>query len=1143
MALLSGPALAADPNNSDITTKVTTNLQTATANAGAASDITIETNGSVVVQSTTPIIQINSSNIVTNKGAISNANTQGATGIELDAGNSGAFDNIGSVDMTGSGQSKIGINIVQPTGSTATVFNGVPLPGAAIPVTTNTIIDLDAESTFSIAGDNSTGIAMNSAVTANGDILIGGTMTLTPTSTTNSTSGGNMTGVNLAGTLNGNFTVQSTGSINVFGPSAHGVILTGLLNGTFTNLGTIQALGTTTPSTTQSNPEAGSAVVIENSIMNGFYNGGPSATGSTVGRASIAESGDEAAINISIGAAPTGPLTIGVLTDPLSDPAATNSSFINRGAIGVTALSPNVGVQGISINGTQAFNVDFTGNFFNGGTITATATNTTAQLSATVVGGLVVGGYTNIPKLINSNESGSGTISATISGVEPSIAVGIDIQQNATLSEIDNSGTITATASTTDTTNTSLSAFAIRDETLGGTLTKIVNSGQIVAIASALDNGLQVASAIDLTDSAQNVTVTNTGGITGSIILGSGSDTITNIGTGPHSLATIAGNIDFGGGQDSLTIGDVAGTDPGTVTGQLQEALGGSVSITVNPGSTLTVGNDGTDTNNGPNLSVNVPVSHVEVESGATLGLTLAQVFNVNGPSISFAGPVINASSNSATIDIASGAAMNVAFGSFVGSTTASASSQFILLDASAGNLTIGSVSTLGNEIAGASVIPFLFTGSVCTYNVAGSTLPCTGTNPINSTDSALVLNLTPKSATDLGLTGYAAKMFPLANVALANDNPLGAAVITAGSGFDGTTATGKAQGDALYQKIYGQFAPDVTGSQRALVVALTDQATGAVGARQRALRMYAGQNGDATLWGQEFTERLNVGNQTAAGGFNDSGFGFALGMDGGAPASGRYGLAFTFYSGDTSEKDPRDTKTTSQWYMLTGYTDWRGRGFFFDSQLSVGYGSVDGQRFFDFGGVSRTADGKRSAELVSGGATAGVAMTAGGTVIMPQISIDGMAMREESYTETNNGQTTSNAVDGFDLAVKQEYNQSLRAFGGIDLRQDMNFGDFFLQPELRAGYRYDFLNAAQKLDAQFVCSTVSQSAGGCGDTAFSITGPDPAKGNVVLGGSIATTTGAWSIGLNYDYIRGLGNGGGHDSVTQDGTITLVGRI
>ena len=56
--------------------------------------------------------------------------------------------------------------------------------------------------------------------------------------------------------------------------------------------------------------------------------------------------------------------------------------------------------------------------------------------------------------------------------------------------------------------------------------------------------------------------------------------------------------------------------------------------------------------------------------------------------------------------------------------------------------------------------------------------------------------------------------------------------------------------------------------------------------------------------------------------------------------------------------------------------------------------------------------------------------------------------------------------------------------------------------------------------------------------TAFSLTGPDPARGNAVFGGSVAATTGAWSIGLNYDYLRG-----DDGSISQAGTLTLLGRI
>ncbi len=749
----------------------------------------------------------------------------------------------------------------------------------------------------------------------------------------------------------------------------------------------------------------------------------------------------------------------------------------------------------------------------------------------------------HINKIVNSDEEAHGNaasslISATISGATPAIATAIDIRQSGFLQEIDNAGTISASATTTDLTIANLAAFAIRDETIGGTLTTINNTGVIAALVTPLNNGQQIGAAIDLVDSILPVTLTNQGTISGAIVFGTGNDIITNSATTPAAPATITGNLDFGGGTDTLQLGQTGNSShPGNFIGSIQEATGGTVAIDIGPGSELLLKNDGTDSNLGINLTTNLPVSTLTVESSATLGLTLAQVFNVNAPG-ALPGDALPVIQSTGQINIPTGALMNVTFGSFITATNVTDSSQFVLLDAPNGMLNIGNVGNLDSQIAGSN-IPFLFTGGVCVFNepTAPVANQCTGPEPINNTDSELILNLKPKTAAELELSGYAAKMFPLANVALANDNILGGAVIQAGTG-NLTTA----QGNALYQKIYSAFAPDVTGSQRALAVALTDQATGAVGARQRALRMYAGQDGDATMWGQEFTERLNVGSQVEAAGYNDSGFGFALGIDGGSPAAGRYGAAFTFYSGDTSEKQPRESKTTSEWYMLTGYSDWRGRGLFLDSQLSVAYGSIDGKRDFDFteADVRRVAEGKRSAALIAGGLTAGVALTAGGTVIMPQISIDGMSMREEGYTETNGGATTSQANDGFDLQVRQEYNSSLRGFLGMDMRQDLNFGEFFLQPEVRAGYRYDFIDGAQKLKAQFVCSTV---AGGCPATEFSITGPDPAKGNAVLGGSIAATTGAWSIGLNYDYIRGLGNGGGHDNVTQSGTITLVGRI
>jgi hypothetical protein len=114
-------------------------------------------------------------------------------------------------------------------------------------------------------------------------------------------------------------------------------------------------------------------------------------------------------------------------------------------------------------------------------------------------------------------------------------------------------------------------------------------------------------------------------------------------------------------------------------------------------------------------------------------------------------------------------------------------------------------------------------------------------------------------------------------------------------------------------------------------------------------------------------------------------------------------------------------------------------------------------------------------------------------------------------------------------LTVQPVYYKSARIFGGLNVREDLNLGDFYLQPEARAGYRFDFLSNAQEVKAAFASTP---------GTEFTLTGPDPDQGTAVLGGSLAATTGAWSVGLNYDYLRG--NNG---SVSQVGTVTLVGRI
>ncbi len=129
---------------------------------------------------------------------------------------------------------------------------------------------------------------------------------------------------------------------------------------------------------------------------------------------------------------------------------------------------------------------------------------------------------------------------------------------------------------------------------------------------------------------------------------------------------------------------------------------------------------------------------------------------------------------------------------------------------------------------------------------------------------------------------------------------------------------------------------------------------------------------------------------------------------------------------------------------------------------------------------VVRTAASKRAALFLSGGFSTGAVLASGGTSIVPQFSVDGLTMREEGYTETGGG-------DGVDLKVDPYYGKSLRAYLGTSIRQDLNFGDFFLQPEARVGYRYDFLADPAKIKASFASVTPA--------SFFTLTGPRSRQG------------------------------------------------
>lgn len=1099
VALLAAPAHA----DTSITNKTT--KQVTTSSSG---NVTISSAGSVVVTTAGPAVEINSANTVENQGQISNINTTDAIGVQLDGTKSGngpgqgtdALQNLKSILVNGSGNTKTGILVAAPDGA-GDIFNGN--------------INLEAGSTLNVKGDNSFGLNVASGATLNGDITIAGGILTNPSQI--SSTGGTATGMAVNGSINGNISIATGGSILAYGSAAEGLTILGPVSGSLANAGTLTAAGTSTPSSAGTNPQARSALIISNDIGGGIYNAGPSPSSASTATATMSVQGTGPAIYISpnaLGSTTSTGLTIGTFSDT-DDP---NFSLLNRGNIASTSLNQNVSETNIWISGGLGAPVSFTGGIFNSGSISAASTTDGKNINSFNATALLIDDYVNLntgnaapAAIVNSNESGSGTISAAVSGLTGGVATAIRIGLNKGLTNVSsliNKGTIAASATTTDiTTKNTLAAYGIVD--LSGSLTSIDNSGVIAATATTLQNNNQITVAADLSASTKNINFVNSGTIIGEVKFGYGNDTLDVNGPAGGTAAIVNGDILFGGttagGDDTLNIGTVTN---GSVIGAVTEVGAGRVNINI--------GGGGTGSLTLQNTASSLVVDKLQVNDGGALHVTLSNAFNQDASSTNPA--VVTAH----TIDFAQLAKLDIGFGSFV-STPQTGAAKFTVFDAD-GGITMAAPGSIKTYIQ--NTIPYLFIPTICGYNITGGFTNDSGCSVQTTATSKLVVTLKPKTASQLHLTGNVARIFPYANDALATDDQLGAAIVT------------NVTSDQTAQAAYSSFLPDLSGSSRAVAISITDQATGPVGARQRALRMYAAQPGGTTMWGQEFVERLTSGGDTEA--YRASGFGFALGFDGGDPMNGRYGAALTFFSGDQTGKGPNFTKTNNQWYMLTGYTDWRGKGLFLDTQLTVGYANLDGKRSIQFTDASgnalftRHADGKRAGLLFAGGASTGVVLTYGSTVFMPQISMDGLTMREEGYTESGGGAATGvgHTKDGFDLRVQPYYASSLRGYAGTTLREDLKWGDFYIQPEGRVGYRYDFLANAVTLKAAFA------SMANTSRNQFTLTGPSPERGNLILGGGLAVTTGAWSLGVNYDYLRGSGG-----SVSQTGTITLVGRI
>ena len=686
----------------------------------------------------------------------------------------------------------------EPTGGTSPV---------AIDLAAGSVVEVQGTNSFGInliaptynEVGTTTVYTPSGGATLVGDIDVGGSILLEPT-TAGSTTGTDNIAINIAGynqgTANtpnpalaaigmanapyamvGNLNILQGGVVSSEGAGAQGIVVLGAINGAINNSGQVETFGTTTPSSAlnASDPEAGPALVIANNVTGGIFNGGPTSGGgtSTQARATLSTAGDSETVDIApaFNQAVQLPVTIGGYTDS----AGYTYSLLNRGNITATAEDANISTIGILMSGEPGAAVTLTNGIFNAGSISAGATtNTNGSMSASVVTATAidVGNYVTIGQgagtnsggvpaaaiaalpggatgyaLVNTNETGGGSISASVSGAQTGSATAILIEAQKTggvagsLSSIFNSGTIQAQASTTNLDSTGIAAYAIRDES--GSLQTIYNEGVISATTTTLNNNLQVADAIDTSsNTTTSVTITdqstgaNAAEIVGDIHFGTKAGTLTITGTNSNFPALVAGNLFFNNptGANTVTVNSF-----GNYSGQIFQAPGGSIDIDVESnGAFDLLTSQPTNLNSTVSQAVQpgtpINVGTLNVVTGGNLSISLSQAYNVNAFTANNV-TILNAQ----TVNIGGNGitpTMTLTFGGFVSSPSVTGkAAEFVLLstpsvaDGGSFNISPQELTLLTNTYdsslnpsATKNGIPFLFNSNVCTFNVTGAT-------------------------------------------------------------------------------------------------------------------------------------------------------------------------------------------------------------------------------------------------------------------------------------------------------------------------------------------------------------------------------------------------------------------------------------
>ncbi|WP_121114442.1 autotransporter outer membrane beta-barrel domain-containing protein [Croceibacterium ferulae] len=956
-------AIAAPAAAQDITTRVTNPVRTATIANGAAGNITITAAGSVVPGGGTAVT-MDSNHAVSNAGAITIANSNNAVGILAQAGTSGDITNTGTITLDEPYTPTDTDNDGDLDGPLALGSNRIAIRTAGAHAGR-----ISHTGTIVVEGNDSAGIRLEGPLT--GALVHDGSTTVT---------GDRVVGL-AAQAVTGN--VRLAGTLTARGAGAVGAHFAGDVTGAMVVQGAITATGyrynTTPAGATKLDADdllqGGSALLVEGNVSGGIVLAVPprdaSPTNDDEDSDGIPDSREGSAQVVSLGAAPA--MLIGATNRAIAiGPVAGTSSGYGLqidGRIGADGIHSGVNGNGLVIGG-RGGDVSIANGIGIAGSITANANDASATALR-----LGAGASTAVLQVSGTVEARGGNGSAA-----QTTAVAIDA--GASLPTIRNSGVIRATAA-----GANGNATAIIDRS--GTVTLLENSGGIAASGAAVNSGRNIA--IDLSANNGGVTIrqTQVGAgfnapvIAGDVRLGAGNDRVeladgslagtvqfgggnnalalsgdaihagaANFGSGNDTLslagsAIFAGSADFGGGTDALTIADTA-----RFSGSLANAANLSVRVT------------------GGMLDVTRPatIASLDMAAGSTLGVTLSKVAG-EGTGLTVTGAANFAKDARLQLRLAD---------------VGNAEGRYTVLQG-------GSLSGAGGLVTDTSLIPFLFKASIANDTAA----------------SQLAVDITRRSAIELGLNRSQTSAYPAVFTAIAGDDELEDVFlgITDGAQFRSTVR------QMLPDHAGGTF-ESISQGTRALARQIADpqNPTWSVGGVDVILNMSG--------WSTEKSEGVTDGYTQdglgyGAGAEVDTGFGaFGLGVN----------WIWSDYDNDAGSQTTGNTYGAAAW--------WRGAWGGFQAHLrgSIGRSNFESERAFagQIGEeqIDREITGEWNGTVVAASGGLSYELGGGAFFVRPQVTVDYTRLKEDGYTETGGG--------SLNLIVDDRTSDELGVNGGV---------------------------------------------------------------------------------------------------------------